>query len=115
MEHLVSVKKQGARGLVIILSRTTRGSAMIERNNDLLTAKPTRMTSVTPGTAQNLLDMTPLLAIHPPRTTCSSTDRSHGYEHILMQTLERSPDPTEPAPVPNVRDATSAQDLLYIR
>ena len=34
MEHLISVKKRGARGLIIIFSRTTRGSAMIEENSE---------------------------------------------------------------------------------
>ena len=40
MEHLVSVKKQAARGLIIIFSRTTRVSAMIERYDDVYGPTP---------------------------------------------------------------------------
>ena len=40
MEHLISVKKPGERGLIIIFSRTTRVSAMIEINNDVYGPTP---------------------------------------------------------------------------
>ena len=40
MEHLIPVKKQGRRGLFQIFSRTTRGSAINENNNDVYGAPP---------------------------------------------------------------------------
>ena len=40
MEHLIPIKKQGGRGLFQIFSRTTRVSAMIERNNDVYGPTP---------------------------------------------------------------------------